>query len=190
MEPFSKMVDLAEGIITGASNHWLRRLEDMRDMYQDQEAVAEVLRVKDPLIYEVYEIPAPEEEGQLTQCVTIIQSGKIGNEYYMTKGHYHKNRASAEVYLCLSGHGYLLLQTERGDPRALELKPGTAAYVPPYWAHRTVNVGGEPLVFYGVYPADAGHDYERIAEQGGFPLIICERGGQPIIERNPYFRPG
>ncbi len=182
------MVDLATGIIAGASNHWLRYLEDMRDMYQDQEAVAEVLRAKNPLIYEVYEIPVPEEEGQLIQCVTIIHPGRAGREYYMTKGHYHKKRERAEVYLCLSGHGYLLLQTEDGDSRALELEPGTAAYVPPNWAHRTVNVSDEPLVFYGVYPADAGHDYERIEEQGGFPLIICERGGKPVLEGNPHFK--
>lgn len=188
MEPFSRAVDLVTGIIGGASNHWLRHLSEMRKMYQDQEAVAELLRAGDPLIYEVYEIPVPEEAGQLVQCVTIIQPGRVGSEYYMTKGHYHKKRDRAEVYLCLSGRGYLLLQTEAGDSRALELKPGTAAYVPPFWAHRTVNVGDEPLVFYGVYPADAGHDYEAIEGQCGFSLIVRERGNRPVIEENPHFR--
>lgn len=187
MEPFSRMADLATGIIDGASNHWLRHLGDMRDMYQDQEAVTEILRMRDPPVYEVYEITVPEEESQLVQCVTIIHPGKVGSEYHMTKGHYHEKRDRAEVYLSLSGHGYLLLQTEEGDSRALELEPGTAAYVPPYWAHRTVNVGDEPLVFYGVYPADAGHDYARIEEQRGFSLIVCERGGKPVIEENPRF---
>lgn len=188
MEPFGRMVDLVTGVIKGASNHWLRRLSGMREMDQDREAVAEILRTEDPLIYEVYEITVPEEEGQLIQCVTIIHAGRIGSEYYMTKGHYHKKRDRTEVYLCLSGHGYLLLQTEDGDSRALELEPGTAAYVPPNWAHRTVSVSDEPLVFYGVYPADAGHDCKRIEEQGGFPFIICERGGKPVIKRNPYFK--
>ncbi|HIC96310.1 TPA: cupin domain-containing protein [Candidatus Bipolaricaulota bacterium] len=182
------MVDLTRGIIEGASGHWVRHLSEMREMYQDQDAVAEILETGDPLIYEVYEIAVPEEEGQLLQCVTIIQPGKVGSEYYMTKGHYHKRRDRAEVYLCLSGRGYLLLQTEEGDARALELKPGTAAYVPPFWAHRTVNVDDEPLVFYGAYPADAGHDYKSVEEQRGFSLIVREKGGKPVVEENPCFR--
>jgi glucose-6-phosphate isomerase len=188
MEPFSRTMDLATGRISGASNHWVRHLSEMRDMYQDQGAVAEILRAGDPLIYEVYEIAVPEEEGQLIQCVTIIHPGRVGSEYYMTKGHYHKKRDRAEVYLCLSGQGYLLLQTEEGASQAMELEPGTAAYVPPHWAHRTVNVGDRPLVFYGVYPADAGHDYEAIEEQHGFSLMVCERGGRPALEKNPHFK--
>lgn len=187
IEPFSKQVDLARGIIKGASNHWARHLEDMQDMYQDQAAVAEILCKDNPLIYEVYEITVPHEAGHLIQCVTIIHAGKVGIEYYMTKGHYHKRRDRAEIYLCLSGHGYLLLQTEGGESRTIEMGPGTAGYVPPYWAHRTINVGSEPFIFYGVYPADAGHDYGSI-ERLGFPLIVCERRGKPVIEKNPNFR--
>jgi glucose-6-phosphate isomerase len=49
--------------------------------------------------------------------------------------------------------------------------PGTVAYVPPNWAHRTVNTGEEPFVFFAVYPGQAGHDYGTI-EKTGFPQRV------------------
>lgn len=189
MRPFSKEVSLSSGVIKKPSNHWRRYLEEMRDIYQDQHVLNKILESANPLIYEVYEIVVPEETGQLIQCTTIIYPGKVGKEYYMTKGHYHKRRDRAEIYLCLCGHGYLLLQMEGRDFKAtaIEMRSGTSGYVPPYWAHRTVNVGDEPFVFYGVYPADAGHDYGSI-EEAGFTLIVYEKGGNPVIEKNPNFR--
>jgi len=44
--------------------------------------------------------------------------------------------------------------------------PGTLAYVPPRWAHRSVNSGDHPYVTLAVYPAQAGHDYLAIEESG------------------------
>lgn len=187
LSPFAKQACLASGVIKEPSNHWTRHLIEIGKIYQDQHALNKVLESDDPLIYEVYEILVPEEIGQLIQCTTIIHPGKVGREYYMTKGHYHNRRDRAEVYLCLSGHGYLLLQTKNGDSQAVEMGPGVSSYIPPHWAHRTVNVGDKPFVFYGVYPADAGHDYGTIEEMG-FPLIVCEKGGASVIEKNPDFR--
>lgn len=90
-------------------------------MYQDQKAVEETLGSEDPLLYEVYEISVPEEAGQLIHCTTILYPGKIGDEYYMTKGHYHEKRDTAESYLCFSGEGHLLTMTEDGDSEALKM---------------------------------------------------------------------
>ena len=58
--------------------------------------------------------------------------------------------------------------------------PGVVAYVPPHWAHRTVNTGSEPFVFLAIYPGDAGHDYGTI-ETEGFPQRVVERDGQPAV---------
>ena len=187
LSPFAKQACLASGVIKEPSNHWTRYLAEMGKIYQDQHALNKILESDNPLIYEVYEILVPEEIGQLIQCTTIIHPGKVGREYYMTKGHYHNRRDRAEVYLCLSGHGYLLLQTKNGDSQAVEMEPGISSYIPPHWAHRTVNAGDKPFVFYGVYPADAGHDYGTIEEMG-FPLITYEKSGASVIEKNPGFR--
>jgi glucose-6-phosphate isomerase len=70
--------------------------------------------------------------------------------------------------------------TGDGGCSTIEIEPGTIAYVPPNHAHRTVNTGSEELVFLGVYPADAGHDYESI-EQSGFSARVVERDGFPTL---------
>lgn len=186
VDPHVINIDLRSGKIENGVDCWTRRLSDMREMYSDQGAVSDILREEDPLIYEVYEDPVPNEEGQLFQVTSIIYPGKIGSEYHMTKGHYHEKRDTAEVYLCLSGKGYLLTQTEEGKADYLEMKPGVSTYIPPYWAHRTVNVGQEPFVFYGVYPGNAGHDYGSI-EEVGFPHLVLEEDGEPVIEQNPDY---
>ena len=80
-------------------------------MYQDQEAVEEILKHEDPLIYEFYELGCPERSGDLAFGTTMIHPGKIGNEYYMTKGHFHQIVDTAEVYYTLKGEGYMMLET-------------------------------------------------------------------------------
>ncbi len=187
MDPHAIDIDLQSGRIADRAECWTRYLSDMKGMYRDQDAVREELDQDDPLIYEVYEDPVPKEEGQLLQVTSIVHPGKVGDEYYMTKGHYHEKRDTAEIYLCLSGTGYLLTQTEEGKSASLRMEPGVSTYIPPYWAHRTVNVGDEPFVFYGVYPGNAGHDYGSI-EEVGFPDLVLERNGEPEVVENPGYR--
>ena len=55
----------------------------------------------DRLIYEVQGVELPEEEGQIPHCTTRILPGRIGDEYHMTKGHYHARREQGEVYFGL-----------------------------------------------------------------------------------------
>ena len=95
----------------------------------------------------------------------------------MTKGHYHAISGTAEVYLGLKGRGYILLKTADGACMAEEIGPGRMVYVPPYWAHRTVNTGDGPLIFLCVWPGGAGHNYGDI-EVEGFPQRVVERGGE------------
>jgi glucose-6-phosphate isomerase len=53
-------------------------------------------------------------------------------------------------------------------------------YVPGYTAHRTINTGAIPLVYLGVYPAQAGHDYGSIAHKN-FDNVVLEIDGQPVL---------
>ncbi|NDJ60219.1 MAG: glucose-6-phosphate isomerase, partial [Chloroflexi bacterium] len=96
-------------------------------------------------------------------------------------------RDQGEVYFGLGGQGYLLLQTEDGDVRDVPMTTGTVAYVPPYWAHRTVNTGTAPFIFFAAWPGDAGHDYGTI-ERWGFPKLLVDRGGTPTLIDNPRYR--
>jgi glucose-6-phosphate isomerase len=44
-----------------------------------------------------------------------------------------------------------------------------------------VNTGNEPLVSYCVYPADAGHNYGDIEEEGFIKRVVHE-GGQAVVK--------
>ena len=114
-------------------------------------------------------------------CISKIQPGVIGDECFMTKGHYHTRIETGEVYFCLQGHGYMVMKTREGCFDAQRMERGSLVYVPPYWAHRSVNTGGEPLTMLAVWPADAGHNYGDI-EKEGFPKRVFQRAGSIVIE--------
>lgn len=187
MQPFKTEINLQTGVFSPQRALIRRSLSQMKTMFMDQDAVARILAAEgDRLIYEVYGTELPEENGHILHCTTIIYPGRIGNEYHMTKGHYHALRDQGEVYLGLQGKGYLVQQTEDGQTSELEMITGTAAYVPPYWAHRTVNTGTEPFIFFAAWAGEAGHDYGTI-ERDGFRKLLLENAGQLQIVNNPKY---
>lgn len=164
-----------------------RRLSDLREHFLEGSLVKAMLsRGDDPVIYEVYEIPQRPIDGSLNVGCTIMRSGKIGSEYYFTKGHYHKKETASELYIGMEGEGIILMQNREGETIHLTLKPNNAVYIPPGYAHRTVNVGSDQLVFLAIYPSDAGHDYESILETG-FSRVVVEKDGKSIIKENPNY---
>lgn len=81
------------------------------------------------------------------------------------------------------------METPEGDWAVEELKPGSVLYVPPRWAHRSVNTGtDEDLVMFFAYPANAGHDYGTIETQG-FRKLVLDVDGSPEIVDNPRWSP-
>jgi glucose-6-phosphate isomerase len=143
--------------------------------------------VDNPVLYEVTAIEPATGDGQLHYGIGILHPGKIGDEYYLTKGHYHSYRPAAEVYIGLAGEGVMLLEDEAtGESRMVPLRKNTAVYVPGHTAHRTMNTGDEPLVYLGIYPSNAGHDYGAIADKN-FRMCVVERDGAPaMIARKPH----
>lgn len=185
MEPFATQLDLTNGILQTAGRSIRRHLSDMKDMYADEPARRRLEQEQgDPLVYEVFPVDLPETEAHVLHCTTVIYPGRVGDEYFMTKGHFHLQRKRAEIYLGIAGEGYLLAQTEEGEVRALPMRPGTVVYVPPSWGHRTVNTGQRPFAFFAAWPGDAGHDYETV-ERNGFARILVERDGQAVLIDNP-----
>ena len=184
-EPFNSYIDLEKMGLNPKGDLIIRKLSDIIGVFQDKEAVKEALK-EDPLIYKFYNVQIPEENGHLQHCISIVYSGRIGNEYYMTKGHFHKIKDTAEIYLTLKGRGKLVMQTPDQESKVLEMKEGSISYIPPYWAHRTVNIGDEPLIFFGVYRGDAGHNY-GIIEEKGMAVIIVEEGGKTATKNNPAY---
>ncbi|NWG15057.1 MAG: glucose-6-phosphate isomerase [Chloroflexi bacterium] len=189
-QPFTYELPLSGGLPSVWDSHTTRRLSSMKGQYLDQAAYETMLAREDTLLYEVYEIKRPEAAGELLQGISFIHPGKVGDEYFMTKGHFHQILDTGEVYYCLSGQGLMVTETPEGDTQVLEFRPGRVLYVLPRWAHRSVNTSPtEDLVFYFVYPANAGHDYGTI-EQKGFRKLVVERDGQPTVIDNPRWKPG
>lgn len=184
ISPFALRLDFERGVLHPCNNLIQRHLSDMRGMYLDDAATEEAIEGRNPLLYAVHQYDVPFETGQLLVVTTVIQPGKVGDEYYMTKGHFHEKEDRAEIYLGLQGQGYLLLETTGGEFEALSVEPGTVTYIPPYWAHRMVNTGQGEFIFFGVYPADAGHNYGDIEERG-FAKVLVERNGEPTLIPNP-----
>lgn len=180
LEPFSLTLGLQSGDLEPHTTLIERHASSLRGAFADSDALDAVIADGDPLVYEVRQYDVPEETGQLICCTTVIHPGTVGGEYFMTKGHFHSARETGEVYVGLSGSGYLLLMTEDGGRAELPMARGTVAYVPPYWAHRTVNTGDEPFVFFAVYPGQAGHDYGTI-ETTGFPQRVVQVAEEPVI---------
>lgn len=84
----------------------------------------------------------------------------------------------------------MLLGSPDGEIRVVEIAPRAVFYVPPYWIHRSVNVGRDDLAMTFAYPADAGQDYEIIARYGGMRQRIVDdgRGGWHAVD-NANHRP-
>jgi glucose-6-phosphate isomerase, archaeal len=180
IQPFSVTIDLAEGVMADFTRKTERRASSMRGHYADAAALEALVEAGDPVHYEVFEKPVPEEYGHLMYCISRLLPGLVGDEYFMTKGHYHSVLQTGEIYLCLRGEGFMAMKTKDGKFAAEPMKRGSMVYVPPYWAHRSVNTGSEPLVSFCVYNAEAGHNYGDI-ETEGFIKRIRRYGGSPVI---------
>ena len=161
-----------------------RRLADLRGCFADSAAFAAALAQGNPLLYAVSSVEPATGEGQLHYGLGIVQPGRIGDEYYLTKGHYHTHRSAAEVYVGLSGEGAMVLEDEAtGETRLATLTGRSVVYVPGHTAHRTVNTGTVPLVYLGIYPSNAGHDYAAIAQKNFSHVVVATPAGPQLRRR-------
>ena len=173
-------IDPINGRIAGAKTV-RRHLSDLTGSFADEAAYRAILARENPLLYTVDGIEPAFGTGDLHYGVGCLMPGRIGDEYFLTKGHLHSRREAAEIYLGLSGAGMMLLEDEAtGESRLASLKANEIVYVPGHTAHRTINTGRVPLVYLGVYPADAGHDYGAIAQRN-FRYVVVDRNGIPAL---------
>lgn len=187
--PYSFDIPADDCIPSDYDSHIERHLSKMAGQYSDEEAYRALLDDEDVLLYEVYELNRPEAEGEIRHGISIVHPGKIGDEYFMTKGHFHEVLDTAELYFTLRGKGKMVMETPEGDWAVEELVAGSVLYVPPRWAHRSVNTDPqEDLVMFFAYPGNAGHDYATIETQG-FRKLVLEVNGQARIVDNPRWAP-
>lgn len=177
LDPIRIDVDNIDSFKALSNEIILRTTKDMLGFFQEA-------TTSEGTIYEVFVREGPHS---LDMAITIMKPGKVGEEFNMTKGHYHECEGADETYHCLKGKGMLLLQTKEGVVQTMELTKGSVAYVPPGWAHRTINTGQEDLIILAIYPNDAGHDYGAIKEKG-FKSLVVEKEGEVAIVDNPRYQ--
>ncbi|MDO9416752.1 glucose-6-phosphate isomerase [Pararhizobium sp.] len=188
-EPGVGRVDVENGALIGASNRYVKTFRDLADLYQDKAAFDALIAEKgDAVAYEVTDYKPSVDAGDIIIGVTRMEPGKVGNEYYMTRGHIHARPNRPEMYYGESGLGIMLLESPSGEIRTIEIGPRAMCYVPPFWIHRSVNVGAEPLVMTFAYPADSGQDYDIIAKAGGMRSRIVDdgAGGWKAVDNTSY----
>lgn len=147
--------------------------------------------------------------GGNNQNVTVWESGKVGQEYIKTYGHYHVGDIS-ETYRVLAGEGVAVVQKRMEDANGeplddeiesvfiVRVKAGDALYMPSGWGHLVVNTGNgflvtiddSPVSFDKVDPVSLpGHaDYETVKRMRGFCYYVVEREGKPVLVANPLYK--
>lgn len=192
-EPGICVVDVAKGELRGATNRYTKTLGDLAGLYEDAAAYEALAKeLGDTAVYEVTDYKPSQDAGDMIVGVTKMLPGKVGREYFLTRGHIHANANRPEIYYGESGRGLMLMESPVGEIRTVEIRPRMLCYVPPYWIHRSVNTGSDILVMTFAYPADSGQDYDIIAKAGGMRSRIVDdgAGGWKAVDNKSYsFRP-
>ena len=126
--------------------------------------------------------------------ITIIQNGKIGDEYPKTFGHYHSN-PTPETYHLLAGSGILQLAKKHMDgdtwvPEMVDavylvkVKPGEEIVITEEYAHSWSNVGEMPTISYDDWRS--GHQTSERLQ--GLPYYLVEENGEPKATPNPHYQ--
>lgn len=163
--------DLETGLIHGENVTVIRRtVGDLAGYWADEAAAAQQA---DALLYVTQTwFPIPDDtEGAVLWGNTTLMPGIVGEERFMTRGHWHVKRDRGELVITVSGKGKLVLMDDDRNAWTEDMTPGSTHWIDGQLAHRTVNVGDEPLVFLCSWPADCGHDYSAI-QKDGFSLRI------------------
>lgn len=189
-KPTAHRVDPLTGVMSDATGRYEKRIGDLAGIYEDADAF-EAERSADPdrVVYYVHEKRPDQQNGDLIFGTTWMAPGRIGQEYYMTRGHIHARANRPETYYGESGHGLMLLESPEGGVQILEVAPRVLVYVPPMWIHRSVNTGAQPLVMSFCYPSDSGQDYGIIERSGGMAKRIVTDGDGWKAVNNQSYRP-
>ncbi len=184
LAPLAITFDARALTLTPAGPTLTRRMSDLEGLFADADAWGVASRSENPVVYTVTSSPVPEVDRELPQSITTILPGTTGGEFWMTKGHQHPDH-QGEIYLALQGVGALLM-FDGARTEWIDMTPGTIGYIPPGWAHRSINVGTEPYAFLAVYPGGAGHDYGWVLEHGMGQRAYTTADG--AVELRPYAR--
>lgn len=179
----------ATGALGGSNGRYEKRWPELAGLYRDGTAYTERLSGDDGSpAYWVESSRTEDGPGGLITGISVLEPGRVGDEFAMTRGHLHALSDRSELYVGLSGRGVMLLETVDGRSEAIEVTEGSAVYVPGNWVHRSVNVGIERFVTLFCYGSDAGQDYAVIERAGGMQQLVVAAGDGWTTRANPDHR--
>lgn len=188
-----RLCDIAvdTGMLVNGDGHYKKTYRDLAGLYADSDAFDALLADKgDEIAYEVTSYTPGTKTSDLIMGVTRMEPGRVGREFYLTRGHIHANGDRPEIYQTLSGRGIMQMESPAGDVRLIEMAPLQICYVPPFWIHRSVNIGDDDLVMFFAYPSDSGQDYGIIERSGGMRVrVVSDGNGGWAAEDNPAWTP-
>jgi glucose-6-phosphate isomerase len=157
-----------------------KTIAQLKNIFIDEDARSKM--AQDKIVYRVQALLPVEQgtEGGLFFGTTWIEPGIVGEEYFMTQGHFHKLSNRAEYYWGIKGEGAVILMDRNRNCRAELMHPGSLHYIPAHTAHRVANTGNTQLVFSACWPADAGYDYDEII-QHGFSARLFNKNEKPEL---------
>jgi glucose-6-phosphate isomerase len=114
------------------------------------------------------------EQSDCEYDITVLNAGKVGDEFIKTKGHYHSlvpntDISYPEVYEVIEGNIEYLIQKRPNDDKEtevviIEAQKGDKIIVPPNYGHVSMNLGKEPAVESNLQK----RDLPAVADYGGF----------------------
>lgn len=189
-EPTAHLINPKTGNIDNHTGSYKKTLSQLKGIYANHVAFCEALSTDaDTVVYYVEDVRPSEPYGNLIFGTTYMEPGNIDGEFYLTRGHIHTIGNRPETYYGESGYGVMLMESPEGKIRILEIAPKVMIMVPPFWIHRSVNTGNEPLVMSFCYPADSGQNYDVIAETNGMAVRIMKEGNSWKAVDNMNYRP-
>ena len=174
-------IDWCSGNLVGHNvRDTMRTLEQMQGLFNSRNDLERM--DLNTIVYRVqWYAPVPEgTQGGLFWGTTVIEPGRVGDEYFMTHGHFHAKRDRAEYYGCIEGKGMLIMMDTARRTWAEWMAPGSIHYVPGNVAHRVANAGERQLKLTACWPSDAGHDYAAIRHEG-FGARLLARNGEAVL---------
>src|SRR3712207_3381973 len=107
--PEGVAIDGRTGEVSPSTSRYSKKLSDLRGFFNDGAKLEEMIESGgDVPVYEV--IDYRKEESDLAFGTTIMFPGKVGDEYFLTRGHFHTRRECGEAYYTQSGRGVFLLE--------------------------------------------------------------------------------
>lgn len=174
---------------------WQKFLKDASYAYQKPESDLDVLysgarymeKTEDQELLQKYDFMAD---------MTVINPGKVGDEFIKTVGHYHGKKAGTnvpypEVYEAVLGNFEYLLQSEPDENGEVEViwvvaEEGDKVVMPPGYGHVSMNVGNEPAVEVDIQKRDNPNqsDYSMFKENIGGAFYRTAEG----LQKNPKYK--